>query len=319
MKWIKYILTAIVIVSLLVYLSLADYNLIREHIARIGSGFVLIVGLSAAAYFMGSIAWYLCFRRADQVSIWNLLYARTIGENITIFNPTNIIAGEASKFYLLSHTSLSTQEKADSIIMSRMVLISSQLTLALVCFIGLAGAYNCLLPFLIILACILLIARICTRRIIRALYAHPVTRRSRMMRHLAVWIHKGRKAIIRIVQYSKEHRHKVALALLASTIHWILGASEFLVILHYLDVPISLVYAVTIDMGVVIGKSIGGFIPGQIGVEEMSNKMMLSMIGIQGASLWLTVSIVRRAKQVFWVLVSILLFGLHQLTHTKEW
>ena len=66
--------------------------------------------------------------------------------------------------------------------------------------------------------------------------------------------------------------------------------------------------ALLVDQGVLVLKSFGAFIPGQLGVEEFSNKVMLSIVGIKATGLWVAASIVRRSRQLFWIIVSGLLF-----------
>jgi hypothetical protein len=66
--------------------------------------------------------------------------------------------------------------------------------------------------------------------------------------------------------------------------------------------------ALTVDMGVVLFKSAGAFIPGQLGIEEYGNKIMLLVIGVPGAGIWITASILRRARQLFWILFGVVLY-----------
>lgn len=54
-------------------------------------------------------------------------------------------------------------------------------------------------------------------------------------------------------------------------------------------------------MGIVLFKTAGVFIPGQIGIEEIGNKIMLGLIGIPDTDIWVTVSILRRSRQLFWI------------------
>ena len=99
---------------------------------------------------------------------------------------------------------------------------------------------------------------------------------------------------------------KIIHAFFWTTVHWLLGAFEIYFILTVLLIPILPVDALIMDMGVVGIKSLAGFIPGQFGVEELSNKLLLELIGINVVGIWLTVSIVRRAKQLFWIAASFL-------------
>jgi len=90
-------------------------------------------------------------------------------------------------------------------------------------------------------------------------------------------------------------------AFLLSALHWVLGAAEFYLILKVLGLDISVVNAIAIEMGVILFKTVGAIVPGQVGVEEYANKVMLEAVGIAGNEVWLVVSIMRRARQLFWV------------------
>ena len=66
--------------------------------------------------------------------------------------------------------------------------------------------------------------------------------------------------------------------------------------------------ALLVDQGVLVLKSSGAFIPGQLGVVEVANKIMLSIVGIKATGLWVASSIVRRSRQLFWIIVSAMLY-----------
>ena len=84
--------------------------------------------------------------------------------------------------------------------------------------------------------------------------------------------------------------------------------------------PVSILDAVVIEMGVLGFKAAGSMVPGQIGVEEYGNKVMLNLAGILSNEIWLTVSLLRRGRQVFWLLVtapaSIILYRKYKVTPT---
>ena len=48
----------------------------------------------------------------------------------------------------------------------------------------------------------------------------------------------------------------------------------------------------------------GAIVPGQLGVEEYANKIMLETVGIVNNEVWVVVSILRRARQLFWVVIA---------------
>jgi len=54
------------------------------------------------------------------------------------------------------------------------------------------------------------------------------------------------------------------------------------------------------DTTIVVSKSAVWFIPGQLGAEEIINKFVLYLIGISSLNFWLSVSILRRVRLLFW-------------------
>ena len=57
-------------------------------------------------------------------------------------------------------------------------------------------------------------------------------------------------------------------------------------------------------MGVSLFKTIGMIVPAQIGVEEYGNKVMLDVIGVVSNEIWLVVTLMRRGRQLFWLLIA---------------
>jgi glycosyltransferase 2 family protein len=106
-----------------------------------------------------------------------------------------------------------------------------------------------------------------------------------------------------ISSFYKEHKGKLLLAFTLSIVHWLMGAVEVYLLLDILDYNISFTNAILIEVGVIVIKSIGAFIPLQIGVEEYANKLMLSIVTLPNNGLWLTISILRRTRQVIWLLI----------------
>jgi hypothetical protein len=82
-----------------------------------------------------------------------------------------------------------------------------------------------------------------------------------------------------------------------------------------LDINVNIIQAILVDMGVVFFKAAGAFVPGQIGFEEYGNKVMLAAIGVVGAEIWITASILRRTRQLFWIFFGLLVY----LFMFKKW
>ena len=115
--------------------------------------------------------------------------------------------------------------------------------------------------------------------------------------------------------YFKNSKKALALSFLFFVLHWFFGAMEFYLILTFLGIDVNIVQAILVDMGVVFFKAAGAFVPGQIGFEEYGNKVMLSAIGVVGAEIWITASILRRTRQLFWIAFGLIVY----LFMYKKW
>lgn len=304
MKYFKIGLTSIVLISLLSVIVMTDMSVIWTQLEMIGLNFIIILGLSSMSFFLGSIAWKYCFYQPDQISLGKLFYIRTIGEVISFINPTSIVAGEASKIHLLDDVDMPLREKVDSILLSRIVLISTQLTLSVLCLLWITSIYGILgIGLLFTILSILIIVGmylLCTWALSQKFLVKQ-NKATRLIYYLGLLC---KKFIRRIKQFARNRKKQMCMAILITIIHWGVGASELYYILHLLDVKTTLANALSVDMGIVLLKSAAGFIPGQIGIEELGNKVLLELIGISTVGVWISVSIIRRARQLFWILLS---------------
>lgn len=305
-KILKYCIVGVILISLLFFISMTDLKEVQIQIQKIGFGFFWLLSASFFAYASGSLSWKYCFNDTHIITLHRLFYIRTVGELITLFNPSNIVAGEASKFYLLKNVSLSKEDKLDSIILSRIVLMSSQIVLAVFCCFWLSYYYSSSIFFMcgsiILILVLLIILGLTNGRHVLKLLGRS---RFRFLRICYIQLHniQGRLGL-----FIDNHKARLGLSFQWATVHWLCGALEIYLILYYLGLDPLIMHCITVDTGVVVIKSVMGFIPGQIGVEELSNKWLLSLVGIQGASVWITVSILRRAKQLIWICISTIFY-----------
>jgi len=217
-----------------------------------------------------------------------------IGENIALFNPTSIVAGEAVKYGLIKPEVQNIEDAFNSIILSRVFLIGTQLFLSLICIfwlldvsdLSVMGFWTGVIITVIIAISYLVIQLVTRERLYNYLKKYD---------SIASLVIRVDLVCAGALAHFRQHQSKVALAIGISFIHWCMGASELCIILYLLDVTPQFFAAMSIDMGVVIIKSLAGFIPGQLGVEELGNKWMLSLIGIKCATIWISVSIIRSA------------------------
>jgi len=307
-KVLKIVFVLMCIGSLVGFIWVTDLSLVLSQIQGIGLGFLGLLVLSALAHLCATIAWKVCFSERNEISLFSLFIIRVIGENITLFNPTNIVAGEASKYHLLKRFEVQKRESVNSILFSRIILIASNLLLILFCLFWIAGELDFYFELLLTLGFVLLVffGIGFIIKYTRSNFKNRV-RTKQNFRKLSMLTIYARRSVYAFLRFSRLKPVAFSTAFLFSLFHWMLGAGEIYLILECLEMPIGLLKSTVVDMGVVVAKSIGSFIPGQIGVEELGNKWMLEIAGVTG-SVWVAVSIIRRGKQLVWILISTLLY-----------
>lgn len=297
MKYIKLLILLTVIVSLAIFLNTTDFNKVLESIRQIGSKFIILVMVTFLSSVLGTLSWRACLgKQANSIPLSQLFLVRHIGEIASIFNPAGIVGGEALKIHLLcSSQNLEKKMVLASILVSRTIMILTQLVLfSFVAIWIFVPALNFVkVPFyshyLILVGTCLVLIYLLFRSYIKRLGLS--TRIRNLYRSTSGLYQSNKKAL--------------AYSSLYALLHWIVGAMEFYFILTFIGVDVSVFHAILVDMGVIFFKTAGVFIPAQAGIEEYGNKVMLLAIGVPDTEIWITASILRRARQLFWLVFGI--------------
>lgn len=279
-----------IVVSLFFFVRATDFSKTMENVRAIGLGFPLLLLITSTAYAFGTLGWKFCLVNGkNKVSFWHLFMIRHVCETVGLFNPTSIVGGDLLKVRLLKNYGIPKPQVVDSVLFSRILMIISQLMLLCTALLWLmfssaeeihwSSAY--IFSFLLALTTVLALAWFLLRRL-AGKYILPIYA---SLRH-----------------FYADHRKAFALSFVFFTLHWVTGSLEFYAIMRLLGFNLSVVKGLLLDTGVVVIKSLGAFIPGQLGIEEIGNKLMLGAIGIIASSVWLSVSIIRRARQFIWLL-----------------
>lgn len=311
---IKAVFLVLILASMAVFLMHSDLSALKRELSTIGYRFILIILTTLVAYFFGTLAWWICLGSAKkQISLIELFAVRQIGETVGLFNPTSIIAGDLLKAELITRYAIPLQQGLNAVAISRITAILSQLSLFLLAMVwlvlsplkkevmqytGYAIYVVCAALFLFVI--FILYWLVSTKKAPEYIPANPS------------FLQKAKNQLQQLLWNTKDfyqHQNKVFwYSYLLFGIHWLIGSLEFYLILKFLAIDVNVMHGLILDMSVILFKSVGAFIPGQLGVEEISNKLLLSMIGISGGSIWLSVSILRRGRQVFWTAVGAIFY-----------
>jgi len=268
---------------------------------------------------------------SNRVSLVELFFIRLVCENLTIFNPTNIIAGDGLKGVFLKKNGITYQTAFTSVLLSRILLIVSAILLMIIAmvylFVKVTGGMISG-PSLVMFIVLGLIFSVGMILILVSPKMYLVALTNKLGKTwIGKWIAPKRKEEIReinhnLVNYYRSSKLRLLGALFFSGMHWVFGALEIYIILVFFGVEISAIDALAIEMGVIGFKTMASIIPGQIGVEEYANKVMLGLVGIVSNEIWLIVSLLRRLRQLFWLglsaVTSVFLYKKYKITESSS-
>ncbi len=304
---------------LYLFIDSSDLDRIATQLAQIGWRFAIILVPVFLGQLLATAAWRRCFLERPSFSLFKLFTIRLMGESLTQINPTNFLAGETMKAMLLNRDGIGYRQSIVALTTARIIMLLSSTTVIL---FGLSAGFARSGTFLAYLAPLLAIALAGVVALFLVLLQKgmPVfslpflfLRRAGRGRRFVGLERKLRKIDDDLALFYRERRADFTRAYFLSLLHWFGGATELYLVLSFLGVEVGFLSCLAMEVGVICFRAMGAFVPGQIGVEEYANRLMLSLIGVPGADLWISVSIVRRARQLFWIGMGTLFFSLVML------
>ncbi len=301
------------------FVSRSDLGEIKTQLLRIGPKFFFLLVSTGIAYLLVTIAWWLSFLQSrEKAPVAALFVIRCVGESLAQINPTNLIAGETLKAVLLKRRGIPYKDGIVSLTISRFLVFLSAISLILVGIYAffdqlqfggsvysiyvIVGVFVALLALLLALLGngrgIFYPVRVAAAAIGRRFKTEKVNK----------FIEQLEEVDAELIEFYRTKKIHFLAAYILSVGHWIMGAMEFFLILYFLGLPVSFASCIAIEVGVMVFKALGAFIPGQIGVEEYASKLMLDLVNVSGSEVWITVAILRRARQLFWICAGFIAF-----------
>ncbi len=316
-RWFKLFILVAVCVSIGLFCYKTDFYAVGRILKQIGVKALLVFPLTAFAYLLGTLSWRVFLgKQKNKLGLLKLFFIRQIGETISLFNPTSIVGGDLTKIYYLRDVGVDESVAKNSVISSRITMVLSQILLANIAVIWLL-ANSLRRPWPAALFYTLSILAISFIFVQFGLFYW--LNRSKSIPNVAQQL-DGRRSFfgdwkIRLKQILNDiktdfqsDKRAFFLSYILSAFHWIFGSLEFYLILHFLGIDITVMHSILLDMGVILVKSVGAFIPGQIGIEELGNKLVLLSIGISATSIWISVSLLRRFRQLIWTAIALIAY-----------
>ncbi len=308
-RWLnvlKWLLIIGILGFFIAFLSEVDWVFVCKQLQILHWKFLIIILISGLAYFTASIAWHFSFVNTRySPGFLKLFYFRQVGESLGIITPASILAGDSLKLWMLEKTKIPGKEALTSIIFSRIMLILSMLFLVSIFLTYYLIINNLEIGLIPSIGVFLLVGFLFfTFLLNKDLWLFKIfyfINRKWKNKYTSKILRQSYELNSRISEFFYANPIKVGFIFLLSLLHWIIGSLEFYYILTILDLNTTLLQSLNIEIGVTTLKSLGAFIPGQIGVEEYANNVMLNAVGYKIAGLWVVVSIIRRTRQLFWI------------------
>lgn len=270
---------------------------------------------------LDTLGWRYAFRH-DLAPFRTLFAVRLAGEAFNASTPTASVGGEPVKAYLLRRR-VPLDEALASVIVAKTTIVLAQ---GVFLIVGIVLALTSLSPAGPLLTSMIALAAVEALalggfilvqqkglfrggiRLLRLLGLGPETRRVEGIRRLDQILSA----------FYREHRRRLALSLLYHFGGWVVGSLEVFLILGFMGNPVSLTMALVIEAFAAAIKTAAFLIPAGLGALEGGNMAVFAALGL-GAGAGLSMTLIRRLREVTWVAAGLLALSLFRAAPAAEY
>ena len=321
-------------------------------LVRWGRLLLLLAGVGAVGYMVWQIgpgavweslralSWWLvlviCFPYAVSTTLdtlgWRVLFAaapapfsrlwaaRLAGEAVNITTPTASVGGEPVKAYLL-RAWVPLPLGLASVVVDKTAMVLGQgvfLGLGLVLALGtsLAPAHSPVMTSMLVLLAVEVLA---VGGFVVAQLQGLAGRGGRLLARFGMGPSAERQekleGLDRALAGFYRARERVASAVLAHAVAYVVGSLEIYIVLNLLGIPVSLLTAIVIESFGAAVKFASFMVPGSLGALEGGNVAIFAAFGFGGA-VGLSYTLIRRIREAAWVIVGLGFLALHSARPT---
>lgn len=322
MKYAKFLFLAIGLALLGHILSQVKWEQVSLDLAKVGwGGIATILALHVFTFWTDVAGWQLTFTSVPLSARWNArLYAiRMAGEAFNHILPAASVGGEPFKAAMLkTHYQIPYREAAATLLLSRTIN-----TIALLFFVAIGFVfmfYSDAFPqsMKTVAAAGLLGVFIGTLQFVLFQWfklSSTISRKLSKMRfgrRLEGVIHALEEFDEHMASFYRSSHARFAGALALGFSNWVLGALEVYLVLGFIGYAISFTDAWIIEAMAQLMRAGAFFIPAAVGVQE--GTFMVACRAVTGVNATgIAMSVVRRCRELVWVVVGLLLYWLYSL------
>ena len=290
-------------------INAADLASVFDLLKKLGGGFLIILLIYAGVTWLDSLSWKYNFRPKEtrHFTNWNLWRIRQVGEAYNVITPLGTLGGEPVKAQLLKeHHEISLKQAISSQVISKTTFLT--------------GLILFFIPgiFLILMSPKVsdefkIISLVGMGIFSTSIFLFFVFQITGTLGKMCLWLGKktsrpSLKSFLKKLEhinelfsgFYKKYPGRVVKAIALAFLGWLLGLGEMYATLYFLGFPVSF-YELWVMEALAQLIKIGSFmIPMSLGAQEGGLILVFSALGYP-ASLGLTVSLVRRMRELFWV------------------
>ncbi|RMG46450.1 MAG: hypothetical protein D6723_17020 [Acidobacteria bacterium] len=293
---------------------------ILHSMALVGFNFIFILLTSSFKHTARAIAWKQCIPdEASDVRLGELFLVRLAGESVRYLTFTGPLLGEPSKAALIRHR-LSLLHGFSSVIVEAMTyaLVSIIITVSgLFLLLALFAVPGSVQTFGLIvggaIAGFTFFWYLAIRRRWRVLsHVVDVLRRRLRISRLATSGDKVRQFEEQVYGFFTDRPGRLALVLLLELLSHLSGVVEIYLVLMFLGYESHPITAVIIESITKLINAAFFFVPGQVGVYEGGQALVLNLLGL-GTAAGVTLALIEKIRNLFWAAVGLLILAYYIL------
>jgi putative membrane protein len=287
------------------------------NLSLVGWGIVPIVGQELVSYTANTLGWWAAFAPPrPAIRFRELLAARMAGDAVNYVTPTATIGGEFVRTRFLRGRARATDLVA-SVTIAKLTQTMAQIIFIL---LGLAiiigdtplpatarhGLFIVLVTFSAFVIGLLLLQR-------RGMFAPLLA----VLRRLGVpqppqLVQRLQRLDAEIVRFHDHAAGSFVASVAGFFVGWTMGVVEIYLILTFLDVPVTVHRALTIE---VLSATIDGmmfFVPAKAGTQEGGKVLIFTLLGLDPAK-GLALGLLRRMRELSWAAVGLFIWSRRQV------
>lgn len=310
LKHIKALQVLFLILGLILFyyvVSSVGLDQIAASLRLMGFGFVVVMAISAVRHWLRSVAWLHCIEQDHRnIRILDLFNVRLAGDAVRLLSFTGPFLGETSKAVLIRKR-LPMVHGMSSIIIENL-------------------AYTVSVILVVISGLALLLANYSTKTSVKIMSASlavgmilsiiavqfVLVKRIKAFTRLGKWL--ARKTDI---QWFKDRTHSIGhtedkvhdfyakksgafyIVFLLEIAANLVNVVEVYLILYFIGAAVTPLTAYIVEAMMKVVNILFFFVPGQVGVMEGGNAILLRMLGL-GASAGVTLALIEKVRSIFW-------------------